>query len=395
MRRYLLIMNLGWLLTLVAFVGINWLVDPYRIFHKPWVRENYYATDHTMREAAAGIINTEDFDAVIMGSSIAANFSSTEASEVFGRRFVNITMDGSGVQERSLVLNYALTRKIISIVIISIDWGSLGIEVEQSPVSPFSYLYDDYRLNDLLIYAKSPKVFRYVLCRNLLVSSNLLCPNTTEDLEALVKWDSDRFGGLHSWLEAKNDGQVKNALKEITNSIRIVEADTALPVELGSAREAISKGGKVFEDTLIRIAALNPSTLFYLFFPPYSRLNFAILKQSNPQGFEEYIGILRLVVNEVAMLPNVKVFGFETEDFLDDIANYKDTIHYHQRFNSAMFGWMKNGEHELTPENLEPYIHDITKRAAAYPLQEIGTQIDAYLRHGEHSEQPCRRPCAE
>jgi hypothetical protein len=73
------------------------------------------------------------------------------------------------------------------------------------------------------------------------------------------------------------------------------------------------------------------------------------------------------------------VFGFETEDFLDDIANYKDTSHYHQRINSEILNWMKNGEHELTSENLEPYIQEITRRAANYPLKQIGAQIGAYL----------------
>jgi hypothetical protein len=77
--------------------------------------------------------------------------------------------------------------------------------------------------------------------------------------------------------------------------------------------------------------------------------------------------------------PNVKIFGFEAEDFLDDIANYKDTSHYHQRINSEILRWMKNGEHELTSSNLEPYIQEITERAANYPLREIGSQIDAYL----------------
>jgi len=33
MRRYLLILNVCWMLPLVAFVGVNWLVDPYNIWN--------------------------------------------------------------------------------------------------------------------------------------------------------------------------------------------------------------------------------------------------------------------------------------------------------------------------------------------------------------------------
>jgi len=86
----------------------------------------------------------------------------------------------------------------------------------------------------------------------------------------------------------------------------------------------------------LRIVEQYAQTRFYLFFPPYSRLNYAILKQSDPQRFEEYLGILRMVIHDAEKYSNVKVFGFETEDFLDDIANCKDTTHYHQRINSEI-----------------------------------------------------------
>src|SRR3989339_1968081 len=87
----------------------NYLIDPYRIFHKPWVRENYYVPE--MRIQASGIINTEKFDSIVLGTSMADNFSPAEASKVFGQKFTNISLNGSSLAERSLVLNYALEKK--------------------------------------------------------------------------------------------------------------------------------------------------------------------------------------------------------------------------------------------------------------------------------------------
>lgn len=384
MRRYLLILTLGCMLPLVVIVGVNWVVDPYRIFHKPWVGNNYYTSDRTMRDTAAGIINTEEFDSIILGSSMAANFSPKEASQLFGDRFVNISMDGSGIPERSLVLNYALRRMRLSEVIFSFDWDSLRKVVSESPVAPYIFLYDDNRANDLMIYATNLKPIRYAFCRNRLVASDRLCPNLKNNLEDLVEWhskwdQSKRFGGLNKWLEAKNDGQIKDALKSIAESIRQIESGKITPVDLVKAERVTARDGRIFQHDVLALATQFPQTQFYLFFPPYSRLNFAILKQSNPQQFEEYIELLRLVVDECARHSNVHVFGFETEDFLDDIANYKDTRHYHQRINSQMLHWMKNGEHELVPDNIEPYIQTITRLAADYPLKQVGDQIDAYL----------------
>lgn len=387
MRGYLLILTSGWILALTVIAGVNWVVDPYRIFHKPWVGNNYYTSDRTMRDTAAGIINTEEFDSIILGTSMAENFSPQEAGKVFGSKFVNISLSGSGIPERSLVLDYALRQKKLSSVILSIDQGSLRAMVSESPIVPVAYLYDDNRLNDLLIYSTNLKPIRYIFCRNVLVTSETLCPNRKNDLEDLVEWHSSweisrYFGGLNRWLEAGNDARIRDALKSISESIRRIESGKITPVDLVKAERVTAADARIFQHDVLELATQHPQTHFYLFFPPYSRLNFAILEQSDPQRFEEYIKLLRLVIDECARHSNVHVFGFETEDFLDDIANYKDTSHYHQRINSQMLHWMKNGEHELVPDNIEPYIQTITRLAADYPLKQVGDQIDAYLLKG-------------
>jgi hypothetical protein len=386
MRRYLLILSLGWILLLVAFVGVNWLVDPYRIFHEPWVRENYYPTDGGMRQAASGIINTEAFDSIVLGTSMAENFSGNEATEIFRHRFVNISLSGSKISERAVVLRYALNSRPIREVIFSLDYpGAFDTDsIRGTPIEPYAYLYDDSRANDLQVYASSLGPIRYAFCRNDLLPYELLCQNMKNDLENLVEWHSDwehskRFGGLNKWLEAKNNGQIKVALKSIADSVHTIESGKVKAADPALVDQNVMKYRKVFNESLLSIAAQYPKTRFYLFFPPYSRLNYAILQQSDPQRFEDYLVMLRSVIRDAEKYPNVKVFGFETEDFLDDIANYKDTSHYHQLINSKILYWMKNGEHELTSSNLETYIKEIAERAAGYPLKQIGAQIDAYL----------------
>lgn len=386
MRRYLLILTLGWMIPLVGFVGVNWLVDPYRIFHLPWVRDNYYPTDGGMRQVASGIINTETFDSIILGTSMAENFSGNEATEIFQHKFVNISLSGSKLAERAVVLRYALNKRPIHKVIVSLDYpGAFGTDtIRGTPIAPYAYLYDDSRVNDLQVYASNLRPIRYAFCRNNLISSEFLCQNRKDDMENLVEWHTDwehskRFGGLNKWLEAKNNGQVKGALIAIAESVRTIDSGKVKAADPAQVERTVDKDRKVFAETLLSSAEQYPQTRFYLFFPPYSRLNYAILKQSDPQRFEEYIGVMRVVIRDAEKHPNIKVFGFETEAFLDDIANYKDTSHYHQRINSQMLHWMKNGEHELTSSSIEPYIQEIAERAANYPLRQIGAQIDAYL----------------
>jgi hypothetical protein len=385
MRRYLILLNLVWLLVFVGLVGTGWLVDPYRIFHKPWFGQGYYVSDGQMRDVVAGIVNTEEFDSVILGSSMAANFSAKEASQIFQRPFVNISMDGSGIMERSMVLDYALKRRKIAEVIFSFDWLSLDKQsIANTPLAPYLYLYDENRANDLQIYTTNFKAQRYALCQSSFFSSNRLCRDRKKSLEDLVGWhsnedDKKRFGGLDNWLDAGNNSRIREALQAVTTSIDAVEAGQVKPVDRAALARVKSERQQVFENTIMRIAAEHPDTRFYLFFPPYSRLRYALLQQSSPEDFEAYLEVLRFVIATTSRYPNVMVFGFESESFLDDIANYKDTSHYHQRYNSAMLGWMKAGEHQLTPSNIDVYIQEIRQRATNYQLKEIGRKISNYL----------------
>lgn len=382
MRNHLIHICVVTLVFLVTFCGALWLVDPYRIFHKPWVRDNYYGGN--IRILASGIINTEVFSSIILGTSMAENFSPAEASNVFESKFVNISLSGSSIAERSLVLNHALEKRKLNEVVYSLDLFAFEADsTVNSPIAPYAYLYDNNAWNDILIYVSNLKTIRFAFCKNMLISSDILCSNT-RGLENLVEWHSNqehskRFGGLHKWLEAKNNAQVQDALKSISKGINTIASGKVKAIDLVKVADSRLKHQQVFRANLLNAIAKYPETKFYLFFPPYSRLNYAITKQSNPQEFENYLAILRLVVNECAQYSNVKVFGFETESFLDDIANYKDTSHYHQQFNSKMLYWMKEGKHELTPSNLDGYIATITGLAANYPLQKIGSQIDGYL----------------
>jgi hypothetical protein len=385
MRRYLILLNLVWLLAFAGLVGSGWLIDPYRIFHKPWFGQGYYVSDGQMRDAVAGIINTEKFDSVILGSSMAANFSAKEASQIFQRPFVNISMDGSGIMERSRVLDYALQRRKITEVIFSFDWVSLDKQsITNTPLAPYLYLYDKNRTNDLQIYTTNFKAQRYALCQSSFFSNSRLCKDRKKSLEDLVGWHSNeddrkRFGGLDNWLDSSNSSRIREALHAVTTSIDAIEAGQVKPVDRAARARIKSQRQQVFENSIMQIAAEHPDTRFYLFFPPYSRLRYALLQQSTPEEFESYLDVLRFVVEVCSRYPNVTVFGFETEDFLDDIANYKDTSHYHQRYNSAMLVWMKAGKHQLTPSNVDAYIQEISERAANCQLKDIGRKISNYL----------------
>jgi hypothetical protein len=152
------------------------------------------------------------------------------------------------------------------------------------------------------------------------------------------------------------------------------------PVNRAEVHHKITMSKKVFNVYLLSHIAKHPEVEFYLFFPPYSRLNYAITRQSAPQDFEIYLETIKFVVRDSKQYNNVKIFGFEPNQFPDDIANYKDTKHYHPRFNSKMLAWMKSGDYQITTTNLDAYIKTISELAQKYDLNKIKSTIDAHLK---------------
>ena len=361
MKRYLLIFLATWLVTTSILVGAGIIIDPYRIFHPPWVRDDYFLPN--TRIQASGVINHVEFDSIILGTSMAENFSPGEASRIFNERFVNISLSGSSQSERAIVLEYALKNRKISKVIYSLD-GFGKAPIDSRSIAPYTYLYDDSLINNIHIYSYDVSNLKYLFCGNIFWSERSSCPET-RSLETLTEWASDtnhsmRFGGLDKWLSAKNNSQIKEALNEIANSIEKIETGAISPGEPLKIQSALEERSKSFNDYLLKYVIDHQKTDFYLFFPPYSRLRYAIWKQSDPNAFQIYIETLRMVVNETSKYSNVFIYGFDDQSFLDDLANYKDTSHYSPEYNSRILTWIKNGEHLLNTENLENYISAIT-----------------------------------
>jgi hypothetical protein len=378
-RRYLAILFGGWLVPSVLIIASYLFVDPYRIFHKPWLRDGYYINLHAMRAEAAGVINTGDFDSVIIGSSMAENFSASEASSTVGGRFANISLSGSSHKERAVVLDYLFSRRAVRNVILSLDPGSFEDSIGNAPIARYLYLYDGNRINDLKIYMSlEKKVLRYLFCRNRIFESERHCRDVRNNQEMQTNWyyigdNKNRFGGVENWYRSKGDLNAGRALVTIVD--KIGSAGGGLCAHAG--RETDVAG--LIRTDILRFAESWPGTRFYLFFPPYSRLNYALQKQIEPCKHAHYENVVKETVRQAGKYGNVSVFGFEGEDFLDDLANYKDTSHYHPRFNSMMLDWMAAGVHRLSVANVDGYIDEISSRAEHYPLQAVGRKLKGIL----------------
>lgn len=380
-KRYTLAVLLSAFILLVCQFTAMVLVDPLQLFHKPWFRDDYFIKE--MRFQAAGIIRNTEFDSIILGTSMAANFSPREASQIWDTTFVNISPGGSWLSDRSVILKFALARKPIKNAVISLDdFHGFGERRLSFSVTNYDYLYNENRWDDLKVYLNL-KYGNFLLCRNIIISSETLCKNT-RNLDTVAEWfsfemNSKRFGGLNRWFESKDNGEVQRALMDIVTKTRAIKNGTMETLNKEDYAKKVQGEQASFDHYVMHYIKKNPGTRFYLYFPPHSRLSRSLSKKATPSKYSRYIERIRYVVSAVERYPNAKAFGFDHLEFTNDIANYMDHSHYHPRFNSAMLRWMKHNDHALTRDNVEAYIKTISELAENYDVVSFGERIESFM----------------
>ena len=365
--------------SIFLFTGF-YVYDPLQIYHKPWGRDITFHKN--MRQQIAGITNNYKFDSIIIGSSILENTSAKEANTKLGGNFVNISLSGSSYYERLLIMNYIFKKHSIKKVIYSLDAGSYIHQQKGYPdysLELFDYLYDGKVFNDFKAY------FNYNFLGCLLTfSKNEQCIGSKTSLDRPNAWFNEegnkvRYGGLDKWIEAKNSNAIKSVFKTIVSETKKIKSDEV--ISLKSIDTKILESKHYVDITIIDFVKKNPKTEFLMFFPPYSRINYALWAQYNLPYFEIHKAIIQYLVEKSEEFPNFKIYAFEDQNFLDNIANYKDTTHYHYSINSWMLSEIEEDSGRLKKENLNKYLHIITNKALMYDVVNVGQKIDDYLKN--------------
>lgn len=332
------------LIPLSVLVVALYIFDPYQLFHKPIFRKTIFSSD--MYYQAAGIINQYDFDSVILGSSILVNTSSNEASQKLGNHWVNISAGGSGIEIRTDILRYALSKKQIKNVIFSLEPGWL-LSSRENFTHKYSYLYDQNRLNDFRTYLDE----YFIAC----LFIHRLCLKGENNLDRPANWINEpsthmRLGGFQAWLENANRPDLNSIMHNI----------------LSFKQTKYSSVTQEIYPSLIYLIQKYPKTKFIFIIPPFSRLSYKL-------NFVSIYPALKALL--LLKLPNITVFGFDNTDIPDDISHYIDTAHYDEKVNSFMLDAIKNNTHRITLENIDTYFEEMKRKIDTYDIKSLKMQI--------------------
>lgn len=150
-----------------------------------------------MRIQAAGVINNYDFNSVILGTSMLENTSAKEANDKLDGQWVKLSLMGSYLNERNIVMKYLFEKKNIDQIVYSLDVFTLNNSTRKH-TSSFNFLYRDSLISPLRLYLnfKNPK---FIICA---------LTNSTKErfvgkysLENMTKWIIRKHSvfGFENW----------------------------------------------------------------------------------------------------------------------------------------------------------------------------------------------------
>ena len=347
--------------VVVAMATVIYISDPYQLFHKRFWKQDYTYSDFRVQDYAT--IKYNEFDSIILGTSMLENTSAYEANKILGGKWLNLSFSGQKSFERFNVLRYALQTHKLDGVIMSVDEHSFVTNTKGANFEPL--LYQDDFFTKWKIYLKTNAlscVFmaRYCDLRNIDINDR---PNEWMSSVGNQK----RFGGFENWIKmGKGNEQLEHVFKKILSNS--VECD------------ASSDDYKVaLEQELLSILDKNPDTNFYLIIPPYSALLWAI-------DFDKFDCRMRpyeYLIERVHGYNNIKVYWLYDDDFVFDVKYYKDLWHYSGEINSLELNYIGKKSHIITVHNYKDKIKRFKNRVSKIDLDWYIDKINKFYAEQE------------
>lgn len=331
------------LFVMLLFALPTIIIDLYFHYHGPL--KDYGYTFYRQRYSNDGIVRNFDYDAYIVGTSMAENFKTSEASEIFGYNFIKVPYSGGYYKELDhLIQRSYMSDNDIHMIIRCLDYSLLAQDkdAEHEEKDP---LHPKYKAPDYMVNANPFDDVKYVLNKTILFNEtystylNIRNEVPTTNFDSYSNWSSAYTFGRETVLGVYAHSDEIQTEKEFTDDdYKMIKGNV--------------------EQNVIATINEHPETTFYLFFSPYSICYWDACHSSGTIRWN--VEAERIAIELLLECANVKLYSF-TNDFelTCNLDNYKDQAHYGEWVNSDILVRMKNDDNLLTRDNYEKYLDEI------------------------------------
>ena len=325
---------------LLLCAGTVRTVDPFFHYHDPDPEGEVW---FDQRAQGAGLLRTQEYETVLMGSSLAANYRSFWFDVFYDTSTVKVTFPNGGFEEFSTALDYAYTQQDVKRVIFGLDPNLLARSPEEAPDQLPEYLYDDNPLND----------GKYLLNKDVLMRCGytLLKQRAGEiqPLQDAFVWDGNVF---------------------FSRSLALAGYDRPEPVDESAPEDAFLENARANLATVTGWLEAHPDTEFIFWFSPYSILFWD--KMDRQGETEAMLTLLEETTETLLVYDNAELqFFMADEAVITDLNNYADHIHVAGKVTYRMAEAMPTGAYRMTAENRTEMLDGLRQLVVHYDYDTI------------------------
>ena len=353
-------------LIVVAAAVLNFAVDPLQWFRPAHFFAAMYSQDSRLQDA--GLIRSQDFDTVFMGTSLAIHFRQSDIDRILGVKSLKLALNGSSSREQVFVLAAALEHHPQRVLWEVDDWIFHDVpEIDSNAYLPA----DLYRRNargvaGYLLSGRMARESLWIMARSIPPLEPVVARLTSEavfkfpvssvdDINALAP-DFDLAAGY-------NKKRAVAAFRHITDPVRskYLVDDTDYDMKV-----------RVFERDAIGLIAGHPEVTFDIYLPPYSILQWVAMREASPGTLQRVLDFSGYLCRRLAAFPNVRLHDFRSvSEVTHDLNNYADVIHPSPAIDLKVLSWLAEGKYLVDRAAPVAALDRLKAQVAAYRLENI------------------------
>lgn len=326
-KRYFYITLLGIVVLLLVIVGTVVFIDPYQQYRK----SDIFIINQRLENP--GVAKNHDYSAVIVGSSMAMNHYQSQIDSLFGWNTINLTTMGGTDEDYTQLLPYIVQQGKIKQLIWCIDYFSFFM-----PGTSFlseSCLYDNKWWNDYpywLNYTSLKYVVQKIRTKQPANRNSVYHFNSPSGKEHLIKYykrdNNDKYFGKFNFTE------MEKRFNEMGNTI--------MPL---------------LEDIDV-----------YIYFPPYSILEFKMFELYN--HWDQIKEFKQYMIEQFFKYPNVKLYDFQKEEFICNLDEYMDLRHHSHAYNQLIIEYIHKDSFRVQKDTYKDELMRLDSLITNYCLNE-------------------------
>jgi hypothetical protein len=339
----------------------NFAVDPLQFFHAAKFYSPKYMSE--VRNQGAGLIHSEAFNLVFMGTSLAVHYRPSMIDRYLGTKSLKLAMSGSNSVEQSFVLRAALARHPQTVLWEMDDWIFRDAPaIDQDPyINAELYRRNVRGIAQYLLSLDTARESLWLLLRSLKPLKQLGLELTWT---GYLKYTDDSVDDINSWptyLDYHGTYSTDRAWNSFSHYRQY-------PYELSAGYDYAAMV-KNFDRDALALVKEHPETKFIVYFPPYSILQSVVMRRFAPQTYEIFERISQHMLTSLAGLPNVELFDFrDFEEISHNLDNYADVAHHSPYVDEQVLKLISKGLHRVDPNDPAASIKTLTRQVDDYQI---------------------------